>query len=97
MPAAGADLLNDLIFQVVARLVFRFSLLQIDRQSLLEMFGGFSRLAGVGFVDDDGEALAFEFGHAGRDDGELLQGGDDDGFASLQAHPAIERSFYRSS
>ncbi len=70
-------------------LVFRFGLLQIDGQSLLEMFGGFARLAGVGFVDDDGEALAFELGHAGRDDGELLQGGDDDGFARLQRLPQL--------
>ena len=40
--------------------VFDFGLLQVGGRGLLEMFGGFARLAGVGFVDDDGEALAFE-------------------------------------
>ena len=97
LPPAGVDLPDDLVFQIVARLVFDFGLLQIDGESLLEMFGGLSRLAGVGFVDDDGEALAFELGHAGRDDRELLQGGDDDGFAGLQARPAIGPSLCRSS
>ena len=48
------------------------------------MFGRLSRLAGVGFVDDDGKAPAFEFGHALGDDRELLQGGDDDGLARFQ-------------
>ena len=41
-------------------------------------------MAGVGLVNDDGETLALEFGHAGRNNRELLQGGDDNGFASPQ-------------
>ena len=65
MRTARPDFLDDLVFEIVAGLIFDFGLLQVYGQGLLEMFGRFARLAGVGFVDDDRKAPPFECGHAG--------------------------------
>ena len=65
--------------------------LQVGGERFLEVLGGFARLAGVGFVDDDGKALPFELGHGLGDDGELLQGGDDDGLALFQGFSQLGR------
>lgn len=60
------------------------------RQRHVHLGGGAPALAGVGFVDDDGEFAAAVFvADFIQDEGEFLDGGDDDFLARFEENPQI--------
>ena len=54
------------------------------RQNHLEALRALSRLRGMGFVDDDGEAMPRELADIFHDHGKFLQSGHDDGLSRLE-------------
>ena len=63
-----------------------------SRPASVELVGGHAALRGVRLVDDHGEALVGEVVDAVHDEGELLDGGDDDFLAAFQMFLEIGRT-----
>jgi len=91
------DLGKDGVLQFLLRALclgfLALRLLQVrSGEHRLEALGALPRLRGVGFVHDHGETFTGQLADLVGDDGELLQGGHNDGFALFQGLLELARS-----